>query len=68
MNEEEISSPCFPKGGIPDSMSSAGIASSGNRIQPKEESAIENSVRYITRASFSQERCSIIPDEGVVVY
>jgi hypothetical protein len=39
-----------------------------NRIQPKEESAIENLARYIIRASFSQERMKYLADEGTVIY
>jgi hypothetical protein len=41
---------------------------SGNRIQPKEEEAMENLARYIIRASFSQERMQYLADEGTVVY
>ena len=40
----------------------------GNRIQPKEDNAIENLARYIIRASFSQERMQYLADEGTVVY
>jgi hypothetical protein len=40
----------------------------GNRIQPKEEEAVENLARYIIRASFSQERMQYLADEGTVIY
>ncbi len=40
----------------------------GNRIQPKEESAMENLARYIIRASFSQERMQYLADEGTIIY
>jgi hypothetical protein len=40
----------------------------GNRIQLKEQSAIENVARYIIRASFSQERMQYLADEGPVIY
>jgi len=32
----------------------------GNRIQPKEEGAVENPARYIIRAFFSQEKYASI--------
>ena len=40
----------------------------GNRIQPKEEEAMESLARYIIRASFSQERMQYLADEGTVIY
>jgi hypothetical protein len=40
----------------------------GNRIQPKEQTVMENLARYIIRASFSQERMQYLADEGTVVY
>jgi len=40
----------------------------GPRIQPGDEEAMENLVRYIIRASFSQERMTYIPEESKVVY
>jgi hypothetical protein len=40
----------------------------GNRIQPKEDKAMENLARYIIRASFSQERMQYLADEGTVIY
>lgn len=40
----------------------------GNRIQPKEEKAMESLARYIIRASFSQERMQYLADEGTVIY
>jgi hypothetical protein len=40
----------------------------GNRILPKDETAIENLARYIIRASFSQERMMYLENEGTVVY
>ena len=40
----------------------------GNRIQPKEESAMEILARYIIRASFSQERIQYLADAGIVIY
>jgi len=41
---------------------------SGPRIQPGEDEAMENLVRYIIRASFSQERMTYIPEESKVLY
>jgi len=40
----------------------------GNRISPKDDSAMENLARYIIRASFSQERMQYLEQEGKVVY
>ena len=40
----------------------------GNRIQPKEEEAMENLARYIIRAPFSQERMQYLDQQGTVVY
>lgn len=40
----------------------------GNRISPKDDSAMENLARYIIRASFSQERMQYLEQEGTVVY
>jgi hypothetical protein len=40
----------------------------GNRIAPKDETAMENLARYIIRASFSQERMRYLEQEGTVVY
>jgi len=40
----------------------------GNRISPKDDSAMENLARYIIRASFSQERMMYLENEGTVVY
>ena len=40
----------------------------GNRISPKEDTAMENLARYIIRASFSQERMHYLDQEGTVVY
>ena len=40
----------------------------GNRISPKDDSAMENLERYIIRASFSQERMQYLEQEGTVVY
>ena len=40
----------------------------GNRISPKDDSAMENLARYIIRASFSQERRQYLEQEGTVVY
>ncbi len=40
----------------------------GPRIQPGDDTAMENLARYIIRASFSQERMSYIPEESKVVY
>jgi len=40
----------------------------GNRISPKEDTAMENLARYIIRASFSQERMHYLDQEGKVVY
>jgi len=40
----------------------------GNRISPKDETAMENLARYIIRASFSQERMLYLEKEGTVVY
>ncbi|HRS97762.1 MAG TPA: transposase, partial [Smithella sp.] len=38
----------------------------GNRIAPKDETAMENLARYIIRASFSQERMRYLEKEGTV--
>jgi hypothetical protein len=40
----------------------------GNRISPKNDSAMENLARHIIRASFSQERMRYLEQEGTVVY
>ena len=40
----------------------------GNRILPKDETALENLARYIVRASFSQERMRYLEHEGTVIY
>jgi hypothetical protein len=40
----------------------------GNRILPKDETAMENLARYIIRASFSQERMRYLEQEGKVIY
>ena len=40
----------------------------GNRISPKDETAMENLARYIIRASFSQERMHYLDQEGKVIY
>ena len=40
----------------------------GNRISPKDNTAMENLARYIIRASFSQERMRYMEKEGTVVY
>ena len=40
----------------------------GNRISPKDETAMEHLARYIIRASFSQERMRYLEREGTVVY
>ena len=40
----------------------------GNRISPKDDTAMENLARYIIRASFSQERMRYQEKEGTVVY
>jgi len=40
----------------------------GNRISPKDDTAMENLARYIIRASFSQERMQYLDQEGKVVY
>jgi ribosomal protein S27E len=40
----------------------------GNRIAPKDETAMEHLARYIIRASFSQERMRYLEKEGTVVY
>jgi len=40
----------------------------GNRISPDDETAMENLVRYIIRASFSQEKMQYLDQEGKVVY
>lgn len=40
----------------------------GERIQPGDETAMENLARYIVRASFSQERMTYIRDESKVIY
>ena len=39
----------------------------GNRILPKEETAMENLARHI-RASFSQERMQYLDNKGIVIY
>ena len=36
----------------------------GNRILPKDETAMENLARYIIRASFSQERMHYLDQES----
>jgi hypothetical protein len=40
----------------------------GNRISPKDDSAMDNIARYIIRASFSQERMQYLEQDGTVVY
>ena len=40
----------------------------GNRIWPKDETAMENLARYIIRASFSQERMTYLDQEATVIY
>ncbi len=40
----------------------------GNRISPKDDTAMENLARYIIRASFSQERMKYLEQEGTVIY
>jgi len=40
----------------------------GNRIQLKEDKAMESLARYIIRASFSQERMQYLANEGTVIY
>jgi hypothetical protein len=40
----------------------------GNRIAPKDETAMENLARYIIRASFSQQRMQYLDQEGKVIY
>jgi len=40
----------------------------GNRLLPKDNSAMENLARYILRASFSQERMTYLDKEGKVIY
>ena len=40
----------------------------GNRISPKDDTAMENLARYIIRASFSQERLTYLDREATVVY
>ena len=40
----------------------------GNRISPKDDTAMEHLARYIIRASFSQERMTYLDQEGKVVY
>jgi len=40
----------------------------GPRILPGEEETAENLVRYIIRASFSQERMTYQPEESKVIY
>lgn len=40
----------------------------GNRISPKDDTAMENLARYIIRASFSQERMTYLDKEGRVIY
>ncbi|MBI4632450.1 MAG: transposase [Deltaproteobacteria bacterium] len=57
----------FPKGLLFPAPSSFHVFC-GNRIQPKEETAVENLARYIIRASFSQERMKYLDTEGTVLY
>jgi len=40
----------------------------GNRILPKDDSAMENLARYIIQASFSQEQMTYLDKKGTVVY
>ena len=40
----------------------------GPKIQPGDENAMENLVRCLVRASFSQERMTYVPEEPKVVY
>lgn len=40
----------------------------GNRISPNDETAVENPVRYIIRASFSRESIQYLDQEAKVVY
>ena len=40
----------------------------GNRISPRDETAMENLARYIIRASFSRERMTYLDQEATVVY
>jgi len=40
----------------------------GNRISPKDDTAMENLARYIIRASFSQERMHCLDQQGKVVH
>lgn len=40
----------------------------GNRISPSDDKAMENLVRYIIRALFSQERMQYLDQEGKVIY
>ena len=40
----------------------------GNRISPSDDKAMENLVRYIIRALFSQERIQYLDQEGKVIY
>ena len=40
----------------------------GNRVWPKDETAMENLARYIIRASFSQERVTYVPESLSVIY
>ncbi len=40
----------------------------GKRISPKDDTAMENLARYITRASFSQKRMTCLNQEGKVIY
>jgi len=40
----------------------------GERIFPRDETAMENLARYIIRASFSQERMQYLPEPSKVVY
>ena len=40
----------------------------GQRIQPGDETAMENVARYIIRASFSQERMTYVPETSRVIY
>ena len=40
----------------------------GNRISPKDDTAMENLARYIIRASFSQERMTYLDQEATVAY
>jgi hypothetical protein len=40
----------------------------GPKVLPGEEEAIEHLVRYLIRASFSQERMVYLPEESKVIY